>query len=395
MAPTAFDFLSTAGTGTCGQTFRDVAGVTPLKNLLCGTLSLGGGGSQVPDNTTPPGATNRFSLACTGPNCTIGPVSPATPAYDCTTTGCLFGTPLPISNAGLSVCVTNTYSEPVAGTMNLTTGAIEMTNYKLNSATVLTGLPAQPCPICAVSVGGAACVGSVGTPCTGVCDGSPNQGAACVSKNPTGLTNDCPSPAPTAGVQRCYRGTNNNNTCTGNGNCPGGVCAQFIGDIAITLNPLTTGTTSLSSATGIFCPGVNQTATQKGAFRSAVCQSGTNSGDPCTTTNDCPTTTAGVFASCRSGTLNNYCSGGANDGQGCVLAADCGAGGTCVKAGTLAQLIRAQGAPGGALSVGAPKAVKLASVFCVSATTNGTVNGNANLPGPGATTIVGEVTLVP
>jgi len=35
-------------------------------------------------------------------------------------------------------------------------------------------------------------------------------------------------------------------------------------NIAISLNPLTTGTSSLSNASGLFCPG--QTATQHGAF---------------------------------------------------------------------------------------------------------------------------------
>jgi len=43
-----------------------------VKNLLCANLSLGGGLSQVPDNATPPGAINRFTLSCAGPNCNIG-----------------------------------------------------------------------------------------------------------------------------------------------------------------------------------------------------------------------------------------------------------------------------------------------------------------------------------
>jgi hypothetical protein len=314
------------------------------------------------------------------------------------------------------------------GTIDTATGAVNFTTYQLNSATVLTGNPNQPCPRCAVAVGGAACVGSLAAPCTGVCDGSANQGSTCTTRNPDGLTAQCPSPAATPGTQRCYKGPHNNAVCIGGSDCVchtnggtpvhtdpapcvSGLCAQFIGNIPISLGPLTTGTTSKTglfdnaqctgaatpqacctgAGTGncnTFCPfnPANQTALSlKGAFRTAVC---TNSGLPCTVNGDCPGST------CREGTLNNVCQGGTGNGLGCVTAATCG-GGTCVKAGTLAQLIRLQGSPAGALSAGVPKPVKLASVFCVPLTTNGTVNGNANLPGPGATTLVGEITLIP
>ena len=78
---------------------------------------------------------------------------------------------------------------------------------------------------------------------------------------------------------------------------------------------------------------------------------------------------------------------------GCVVASDCPSG-TCLKAGTQATLIRAIGVPAGALTVGTPKAVKLASTFCVPQTLSGAVNGAANLPGPGATVIVGTINLL-
>jgi hypothetical protein len=246
-----------------------------------------------------------------------------------------------------------------------------------------------------------------------VCDGSPNQGGACQSKNSVGLSSDCPSPGAVAGAggQRCYRGTNNNNACSTSGDCPGGLCASFIGNIPVSLSPLTTGTATLSSpfdnslctaaatpnacctgaGTGncnVFCPG--QTSTQKGAFATSICLGGTNSGKPCTVLADCPGGT-----SCRAGSLTNYCLGGANNGLGCSSAANCPAPGTCVKAGTVVQLIREVGAPAGALSIGVPSGIKLGSSFCVAATTNPTVNANANLPGPGATSVVGTVTLLP
>jgi hypothetical protein len=83
------------------------------------------------------------------------------------------------------------------------------------------------------------------------------------------------------------------------------------------------------------------------------------------------------------------------DGLGCSSSATCASPGTCVRAGTLVQLIREVGVPAGGLTVGVPKAIKLGSSFCVAATTNPTVNANANLPGPGATSVVGTVTLLP
>src|SRR6185436_810842 len=110
------------------------------------------------------GATNRFGLTGAGADCAVGPVSPATAAYDCTDVSCLFGVPLPVANAGISVCVTNTFVQPVSGTLETATGAATL-NIQLNSATTLTGYGAQPCPVCAVAVGGAPCVGSPAAPC--------------------------------------------------------------------------------------------------------------------------------------------------------------------------------------------------------------------------------------
>src|SRR5262249_29180027 len=128
--PHGFDFTSTAGSGSCGETFRDLAGTKVLKELICGNLSIGGGLSTVPNNVTPPGSTNRFGLSCTGSSCTVQPVASAGVDFDCTATGCAFGTPLPIANGGLTVCVTNTFSQPVSGTLNTATGSASM-NFQL------------------------------------------------------------------------------------------------------------------------------------------------------------------------------------------------------------------------------------------------------------------------
>jgi hypothetical protein len=410
-----FDFTSTAGSGTCGNTYRDLAETIPLKDLLCGRISIGGGISQVPDNVLPAGAINRFLLtSCEDTTCDIGPTTAGStpPGTDCTYIGCPFGTPLPISNAGLSLCVRNTFSAPPSGTLDTATGEATW-SLPLSSTSILTGNPTQPCPVCAVSVGGAPCVGSLDSPCTGVCDGSPNQGAACQSTNPNGLSNDCPAPAAVAGPtgRRCYRGSNNGAACSTSGDCPGGLCSQFAGDIALHSSPLTTGTAGLTSpfdsnlctgsgtpdvcctgsGTGncnVFCPG--QTVTQKGAFNSPICLGGTNSGKSCTTVADCPGGTQ-----CRAGSLNNYCVGGANDGLGCSNSTNCPCPGVCSKAGTQVQSIRVTGTPAGPLSFDVPEPIGLASAFCVPATTNPTVNANANLPAPSAAILTGTITLVP
>ena len=59
------------------------------------------------------------------------------------------------------------------------------------------------------------------------------------------------------------------------------------------------------------------------------------------------------------------------------------------------QLRLAGQATGPLLDTGVPHSIKLASAFCVPNTGNNAVDANANLPGPGATIIVGTVTMLP
>jgi hypothetical protein len=379
----------------CGHTYRDTAGTIPLRNLTCGGLNLGGGVASVGEGPTPDGSTNRLTVSCNGSSCTLGATSsPGTQSngnpFDCTDTGCRFGTPLPIVNGTLSVCVENKFSAPVSGSLDTSTG-VTSESVSLTSHTVVTAIAAQPCPICRqTSVTGPACVGSTSSPCHGFCEGSSNQGAACVSTNSQGLSRDCPGVASDASGSKCYKGTNNGAACTSNSQCPGGVCAVFVGDIPVNLAPLTTGSAEKSDAGGLFCTGVGQAASQKGAFLTAICLGGTNTGKPCTAATaatDCP------GGSCRAGTLNNYCVGGANDGKGCSGATDCPSPGTCVKAGTVAELIRETGSPSGPIAVGTPASMTLATVFCVPATGNLLIDGASNFPGPGATSLPGKALL--
>jgi hypothetical protein len=251
---TFLDFTTGLPGGICGNTYSDVSGTTVIKNLTCGGLSLGGGGATVPEGPTPDGSTNRFAADCSGTTCTLSAFPVGTASFDCSNTGCSFGTPLPIVNAGLSTCVDNKFSAPANGTLDTSTGEIDL-DIELNATAVLTGQPSQPCPVCRIgSTSGALCAGSPGSPCTGVCEGGPDQGNPCVSTNSTGLSRDCRQPLAPGSSNRCYRGTNNGALCSSGSQCPGGTCAQQVGVIPVDLGPLTTGTTELSSPTGNFCP---------------------------------------------------------------------------------------------------------------------------------------------
>jgi hypothetical protein len=226
------EFTTRAAGGTCGQTLNGTGGV--IKTLTCGGLSVGGGGSIAEEGPTPDGATNRFSLSCTGSSCTIGPFTtppaPNSADVDCSTTGCNFGTPLEIPNMlapALTTCVLNTWSAEATGTLDLASGA-SSPNVALSSAVFITGDAEQPCPRCSAA-------GSPGAPGTGTCDRGPNLGQPCTSTNSRGLSRDCPTAAGEAGT-------------------PGFGTAA--GVLAVNLSPLTTGPASMTSdAAGIFCPG--------------------------------------------------------------------------------------------------------------------------------------------
>jgi hypothetical protein len=252
------DFANGAPGGVCGSAKN--ASDTVLKDLHCGGLNIGGGSSTVPEGPTPDGSQSRFRLSCANLNsvCSIlaytTQPAPNSADPDCSTTGCNFGTPLPIPNGPLTTCVLNTFEEDASGTLDLTKGE-SSTNIKLVSDTYLTGNAAQPCPKCSGS-------GSPSSPGTGTCDRGPRAGMACTSTNSTGYTRDCP----TGGVGDV------NHPCTpGGGNCIDG---SHIGPIHVDLSPLTTGSTNKSDAGGLFCP----LQAHAGCFAQATCTSITENG---------------------------------------------------------------------------------------------------------------------
>jgi hypothetical protein len=145
--------------------------------------------------------------------------------------------------------------------------------------------------------------GNLGSPCpkcSGTCTYGPNAGGGCAVGGSSGTSQDCP---PTRG---------------------GGA---FQAPLSVTLNPLTTGTTTLTSASGNFCP------SQK---------------------------TPGAFAV------------------------------------TTSQCIKTVGNPAGDLTNGLPHSgAILAAGFCIPTTTNSTIDGVADLPGPGLTSLPGTAQIVP
>jgi hypothetical protein len=284
------DFVTTQGSGACGEV-RDGTS-TPLRDIACGGLDIGGGSGTVPEGVIPDGSTSRFLLgSCAGDDCALLPSSGSGGGIDCTTTGCRFGPPLPIANAGLSTCVLNTFAAPTSGTVNLVTGEFDA-SVPLSSLIYVTGNAEQPCPRCSAA-------GQPSAPGTGTCTRGANLGGPCSSTNSQGLTADCP---------------------------PGGSDgSSVLGSLPIDLTPLATAPSQRSAANGQFCPA--QTSGNAGCF---------------------------ALSACRQFALD--------------------------------------GLPAGALDEAGGPAL-LASTFCIPATGNFVIDGAAGLPGPGAASLAGLLSL--
>jgi hypothetical protein len=300
-----------------GALFSDTACTTKVSDLGLACLDLGGGANtNVPPGPVVDGASTVFDIAAdqttllassgTGKtDCTKGAgpgktcIGPTNNGASCTsdsncdvtipgscalTANCFFGPPLPIKNGGLSTCVVNVIQTDASGTGDLTTGASSV-SLPLFSRTHLTGNATAPCPQCV----------------SGTCNAGPNVGLACTPVGTQLTTLDCP-PAP----------------------------ATLLSPFAVPLNPLSTSGDSMTSATGLFCPG--QGSSTFGA--------------------------AGAF----------------------------GFGGQDV-AHPLAECIKENGSPAGDLTDGNPHPAVLGNVFCIPATGSAAIDGAADLPGPGGITL--------
>ena len=233
--------------GTCGRINDDTAGtgtdLTPYGSvtnvLTCGTLYIGGGGSTQPPSPTPDGAANVIRVAdCSVSSAYVLAAATSTDTgsiRNCTAGGCLFGPPLPIPNSGspgASTCVINQIaaSPAVSGVLNTTTGTSTQTLplrvFVRVTGDLETANPGiQPCPTCT----------------GGTCDSGVNSGGTCTTPTSLLTSHDCP------------------------------LVSVTLAPFNVDLSPLTTGTTSDSAGTGVFCPGppVQRTA---GCFGQATCE---------------------------------------------------------------------------------------------------------------------------
>jgi len=389
-------FNSGGSAGTACTDNSSCGGGTCMKDLICGGLYFGGGNEGVPLPATPPdmgqnitnitncdAGTGDFDLAATTMtqtgsilSCTSGPGAGAgtcsagqctqggaNGGHSCTSNaqcGCLFGAPLPIPNpnsASTSTCVINSVTTDAAGTGNCS-GALGTLALPLNSEIYLTGdgMPKR-------------CNAASGT----------NQGRQCLNNTnctPGACVNDptiqpCPICNETTGL--CNGGADDGAPCTPETSGSGVLGPAFptshdcrpnppsLGGLAIGFN-LSTGTqTKGSGAGGSGQPGSQAIFTGCGGCATTT---GAFEGPPthqCSTDADC---TNGSFTVCRQRTNGAF-------------------------SNPIATSISATGAPSACLADGAAHAATLVSIFCTPHTGTILVDSSADLPGPGAVSLVG------
>ena len=219
-----------------------------------------------------PGATcfAAGTFCGTGGSCTgVNPHVSCTADTDCGGIGdscqlvanCFFGPPLAIPNpaiATLASCNMNVIETDASGTGNPSTGDASV-DVPLQTRVYITANNGSPCPKC--NCGTPPCTGTGATGCTY----GPNAGGPCSTSSTTGnaatqnTSQDCPPEF-------------------GNG--------LFNGALAVNLNPLTTGSTSVTNingaGNGFFCAGQNNA----GAFGQGTTQCITETGIPAGNLND-------------------------------------------------------------------------------------------------------------
>lgn len=256
-----------------GEIDSNAACSTKVRDLGSGCLYFGGGnGTIVPPGRIPDGASTYLNVtgettlgASSGtsrkdcskgagpgrhcindnalPSCTSDAQCGGAAGACALDANCVFGPPLPISSpapfAALTTCVLNTVSSDAGGTFDRTTGEVDVT-LPLSSRVYLTGNQASPCPKCV----------------SGTCDAtwktngnaaSPDAGAPCVATGSVQTSPDCRPSLP-----------------------------GFQAPLGINLSPLTTGTASLTSVNGSFCPGQSHA----GAFGQAAARCIQATGSP-------------------------------------------------------------------------------------------------------------------
>ncbi len=312
----------------------------------------------------------------------VGSFCSGDPARSCTeNTQCVgagscvvnsYGSPLPLSSGGVPVCILNRFAADVTGTFDVSTGATALT-VTLNSLVTVATDTNQPCPVCNCTT----------PPCdcgeTGTCSNNPLANCTVGGVGPFGPTsNDCLPTGPNvsgSGLNISFDPvTSGTSTFPSNTPCTGGGFTQYGCWIAGETQP---------SACIKGCNGgsnADQECTVDGD-----CPGGIGP-HPCQ-----PLCRQGAGEDvgegrCVLGPVDRTC---AQAHQiTCTQDADCLGTGPCetvVRRCFMDPIVR----------VGTPGLVthRLVSTFPIPATSSPAVNNTAGLPGPGAVRLVGAVSL--
>ena len=210
---------------------------------------------------------------------------------------CFFGPPLSIPNpalVGTSTCVINVIQNDVTGTGDVAVGSASVA-MTLASRVYLTGSSYDDATTTTVIEACPRCI-------NGTCNKGANQAKSCSTTAPNLVSLDCPP-----------------------------LASQFLATLPIALNPFTTGATSITNATGVFCP---------------------------------------AQITSPSSSLN-----------------------TGALGRTTARTVKESGTPAGNITDHAKHNGALGSTFCIPATGNQLIDPVAGLPGPGALSVAGTLQL--
>jgi len=416
--------IANAG-GTAFNTHRCVldTSVQCTSDLDCVNIATCSGGANN-------GAICNNASECPGGSCPVSVCS-----Y-------FFGSPLPLSAGGVSVCVTNQITAPITGTIDIEAGTTS--NVITLLSRVHTGPTTdQPCPTCIAG----SCSGGLHTsdPCvinghsdlfgdvsfdcppdpganvgnlpitlayaTGTqtrtlsasnpsCRAPGFSGSKCfcdtcnnLAATPCTSNADCVLAGATiCGGRRCAGGGNNGAPCNVNSECPGGGCS--VPGAQTKPNDCDDST---CSPTSTCVGGCNNFLNCTGAFK---CVGGTNSDALCTVDSECPGGTcndqcpggqclSGNEGTCAAGPFEQFCA--IQTFRGCTANSDCPLSGDTCTLGKFRDCFLDNGVIGGGVDVtgvpypscGGVGSGSVGALFCVPPTSSGSVNSVSGLPGLG------------
>jgi len=431
-------------TGWTGQSHD---GHAPTNNRL--TLTVSGCSNSDASTcgvcTTGGPIANAGGIAFNTHRCVLDTSIQCTVDGDCGVNGpCsfFFGSPLPLSAGGVSVCVTNQITAPITGTIDIEAGTTS--NVITLLSRVHTGPTTdQPCPQCIAG----SCSGGLHTsdPCvinghsdlfgdvsfdcppdpganvgnlpitlayaTGTqtrtlsasnpsCRAPGFSGSKCfcdtcnnLAATPCTSNADCVSAGATiCGGRRCAGGTNNGAPCNVSSECPGGGCS--VPGAQTKPNDCDDST---CSPTSTCVGGCNNFLNCTGAFK---CVGGANDAALCTVDSECPGGScneqcpggqclSGNEGTCAAGPFEQFCA--IQTFRGCGANSDCPLSGDTCTLGKFRDCFLDNGVVGGGVDVtgvpypscGGLGSGSVGALFCVPPTSSGSVNSVSGLPGLG------------